>query len=299
MLNNEVLDNANVQGLFYLGLSAAFLTAICWTLSASIYKKGEVFAGSLTGGLARGWLSLAFLMALAWTLRENPLSNVTTELLLLTLVSTVTGLIASDTLYIYTIRRIGLSCAVPIASTSLVFSAFINWLALGIELTLPILMGTMLIMLGIWFISADSNLLRADPIGLALAVLGAVLWSVSVYFLTLISYTHSSLGVNFWRVLWLALFSVPSVTYHTIKDSDRGIKLLLFMGLGGVLALGLGWWSFTYALQTVGPERTVPIAFLSTIFSILVGKRVFKERAGLRKFVGVALAFLGTFFVSM
>jgi len=285
--------------LFYLGVSAALLTAACWTLSAFIYKKGEIYAGSFKGCLARGFLSFISFTLIISFYRADVFSDLSLSFLILTLLSAVTGFLISDFLYIFTIRRIGLSCAVPLASTSIAFSALINSLFLNIGLTASVLVGTILITTSIWLISADSRLLQTDAFGFFMAILGALFWSVSIYFLTLACYIASDLKVNFWRIFWLFLFSIPFTIHGVYKNPRRELRVTFLMGLGGVLAISLGWWFFTYAVQTVGPERAVPLSFLYLIFSVFIGRRILKEKATYRKFAGALIAIIGAYFVSV
>jgi DME family drug/metabolite transporter len=177
------------------------------------------------------------------------------EVVVVVVVSGFVGLGVGDTLYMIGLKSVGVAQAVPLAATYPLFSLLWASLLLGQAVTALAVAGTVVILLGIWFLSlekGDSTIHfrgKAVAWGVAASLLTAVVWSVSI---TLMDFAVSMPGVvngleaNYavvtvriagMALLMLALAPLLDREHGFLKLSRKAVVLLC---VGGLVANGVG-----------------------------------------------------------
>ena len=142
-----------------IGQLMALSTAICWTISAILYKKVLVSTRALSANIVRSVsTSLILLSTLAVTGNLGILVDLPFNAALLAAASGFAGLVLGDTLYLISLKTIGVARAVPITCTYPLFNFALTVLLQGEEITWLVLLGAIAIVLGIGF-SSNPNLL--------------------------------------------------------------------------------------------------------------------------------------------
>jgi len=238
------------------------------------------------------------------------LTSLSLEAVVLTFLSGIIGLGVADTLYMVSLKLLGVAKAVPITCTYPLFSLLLAAFLWGENVTYQVVVGTVAIVLGIWFVSRGKSKNHAEtsgktPVkGVVAAIATAALWSVSISVMNMaigekpgLDY---ALAVNTLRVLVVALLMLTSMP---ITDRDFGFvkmdkKTVLSVFAGGVVALGLGWFFLAYSFALNTPEsRAVPISSTTPLFSTLLAMAFLKEKVTVKNISGSVLIVLGIFLI--
>ena len=290
------------------GELAALGAALCWTLSAALYKVALSDAKPVSANISRCISTTIFLVAcLVVTRRLGYLITLQNHALILAGLSGVVGLCIGDTMYMLSLKLIGVSRAVPVTCVYPLFTMFFETVFLGENVTPFLLMSAIIIVVGIWLISREndksSNLTRGFLFkGVSVALATAVVWSISIILmdnaqkLSELPVVDGALVVNAVRMfattsLFLALSPLIDRRFLFAKLKRR---TWIILALGGIVALGLGWFLLTVSLSYIQPSRAVPISSISPLFATLFGALLLKEKVTLKIFIGSVMVVLGT-----
>lgn len=291
-----------------LGELAALGAALCWTISAALYKKALSDSKPIPANISRCISTTIFLAGcLVATGRLGALITLQTYPLVLAALSGVIGLCLGDTMYMSSLELIGVSKAVPITCTYPLFTMLLEIFFLGGKVTPFLLLGAISIVVGIWLISRrkdkSSNMVRGALLkGVSVALFTAVVWSVSIILmdnaqkLSELPVADAALIVNSVRLfattsVFLALSPLIEPHFRFTRIDRRTWTIL---ALGGIVALGLGWFLLTVSLSYIQPSRAVPISSISPFFAILFGALLLKEKVTVKIFTGSVMVVLGT-----
>jgi DME family drug/metabolite transporter len=293
-----------------IGEFAALGAAVSWTVSALLYKKALSETKPVSANIVRLTLTsvvlLVFLVAagLIGVLKSMPMSVV-----VLACVSGVIGLGLGDTLYMISLKMIGVARAVPVTCTYPLFN--LVWVAVfaGEPITWSVALGAVVIVLGVWLLSLQE---KGDALsvqrkvlgkGLAVALVTALLWSVSIAMMGLaVNETRTlndAFAINAVRVFAIAVsFAVaaPFVdkSLGFLKMRKRTVVTLV---VGGIVALGLGWFLLNYSFLDTSQSRAVPISSATPLFSTLAGVLLLHEKVNGKIALGSILIVAGIFMI--
>lgn len=291
-----------------LGEIAALGAAVCWALSAALYKVALSDTNPVSANISRCISTTIFLVAcLIVAGRVGDLVTLQPYTLTLAGLSGVIGLCLGDTMYMMSLKSIGVSRAVPITCTYPLFTMFFEAVFLGGNITLFLLTSGILIVVGIWLISREkdklSNCMRGFSVrGVSVALITAVVWSISIILmdnaqrLSELPLADSALVVNAVRMLatttaFLLLSPIIDRRFHFARLKRR---TWVFLALGGIVALGLGWFLLTASFSYIQASRAVPISSISPLFATFLGVLLLKEKVTLEIVIGSVMIVFGT-----
>jgi transporter family protein len=129
------------------------LTVIFWGAAAIFDKLALGKAMPLNGLMARQFiLSGVLLLGALGSGRLTQLATLEGRSILLFALSGICGGLIALWTYYHALRLGGASLVVPIAATYPLITAFLSWVVLGENLTLPRIIGTGFIVLGVWLV---------------------------------------------------------------------------------------------------------------------------------------------------
>jgi len=291
-----------------IGELASLGAALCWTVSAALYKVALSDAKPVSANISRCISTTVFFIAcLGATGRLQYLATLRVDSLLLAGLSGAVGLCVGDTLYMLSLKLIGVSRAVPVTCTYPLFTMLFTALFFSEQITLSVLLGAVLIVVGIWLISQEkgkSSEMAGNVLfkGVFVGFVAAVVWAVSIAFmdealaLSELAILDAAFVVNTVRLL-ATTFSLLAIS----PFFDRQFSFLrlkrrtwIILALGGIVALGLGWVLLAVSLLDIPASYAVPISSVSPLFATLFGAFLLKERVTTRIFVGSVSIVLGT-----
>ena len=298
----------NADVIKVIGEITALTAAFCWTISPVLYKVALSDAKPISANIARSISTTIFLLAcLGVSGRLWDLATLRADSLLLAGLSGIIGLCLGDTMYMLSLTLIGVSRTVPISSVYPLFTMLFAAMFLGERVTSFLLLGTVVIIVGIWLVSQErtgsSDVTRGVLYkGVFIALASAVVWSVSIIFMDYALEFSQLAAFDAALVVNLARMSTTSLLFLALSPFiDRRFlfmklkrKTWIILASAGIIALGLGWVLLAVSFSLIEASRSVPISSVSPLFATLIGAFFLKEKVTLRIFVGSVLIVLGT-----
>ena len=283
-----------------IGEFAALGAAISWAIAPILYRNALANTNPISANIIRcvtnGIVLTVFLVAFGLV---NILASLPPWIMIITIVSGVIGLGVADTLYMLGLKIIGVSRAVPLASTYPLFGLIWAIGLLGQPLSYSAITGAAIILLSIWLLSRknDAELSTHNRktviIGIAVSLSTAVIWSVSLTLMNIVvSSSSSDLGTNYAIVtLRIASLALLFTAFSPLIDKRHGFlriskKAIVVLCLGGLIANGLGWILMNYSFLLIPQTIAVPISSTSPLFATLTGFLLFREKATLWTILG-------------
>jgi DME family drug/metabolite transporter len=215
-----------------------------------------------------------------------------------------------DTLYMVSLKLIGVARAVPITCTYPLFSLLLAVFLQGQAVTLQVVLGAFVIVFGIWLLTEEETggdrLQRAVMVrGVAAAVATAVVWSVSIAMIDMAvtlpetGTLDSALAINTFRVVAVAVFLLVSAPVADrglsfLKMQKKTVATLIF---AGVVALALGWFFLAYSFLLIPEAQAVPISSTSPLFATVSGIVFLHERLTAKNVAGSIMIVIGIFLI--
>jgi drug/metabolite transporter (DMT)-like permease len=289
-----------------IGELAALGAAVSWTISALFYRKAlegakpisaNIIRLAVTGGL--------LLLVVAIVGRLGVLTGISMELFVLAAVSGIIGLGIGDTLYLVSLKSIGVSRAVPLTCIYPLFSLLWAVLVFGEQITVTVALGAIVIVLGVLFLSrspqTNAREGRKALLGVVIAVATALLWSVSISLMNLAVKEVPDLDhafiVSTVRVAAIGglMLAVSPIIDRRMGFLRMGRKTAAASIVGGVFALGVGWFLLSYSFTLTSQAISVPISSTTPLFSTLAAVLLLREKATVRNSLGSIMIVLGIF----
>jgi len=293
-----------------IGELAALGAAVSWTISATLYRKALQEAKPISANIVRLTCTIAVLLLfLAAIGRFGVLMSLPTDVVALACISGIIGLGFGDTLYMSSLKLMGVARTVPITCTYPLFNLLWAVFLVGEPVTLPVVLGAVTIVFGIWLLSqgkkANANEVQSKIFvkGVTSALATAIVWSVSITMINMaVKETPDldhALAINTVRV---AAIAVSLLASSFIIDRDLGFlkvqrKTLVALIAGGIVALGFGWFFLTYSFIETLESRAVPISSTTPLFSTLAGIVLLHEKATARNALGSVIIVVGIFLI--
>jgi DME family drug/metabolite transporter len=293
-----------------IGELAALGAAICWTASAVLYKGALAETNPLSANTVRCFgTSIFLILCLTFMGRIAVLASLSAYMVFLACVSGLIGLGLGDTLYMFSLKILGVARAVPITCTYPLFS--LVWAALfaGENVTPPVVFAALAIVLGIWLLSQEgetdmAKMQRSLPVrGVFIALVTAVVWSISISMVNLAMKEAPSLehafAINTLRIVALAAFLLvfTPIAQRGFKFLKMRRKTVVTLLVGGIIALGLGWFLLALSFSYIPESHAVPISSTTPLFSTLSGIAFLREKVTAKVAVGSIIIVLGTFLI--
>lgn len=294
-------------GLSALGSALAF--ALGSTFTTSLSQRMSVF--SLNGWRAF-FSSLLFLLALVGLGKWGDLAHMPVSAMIAFLGSLLIGMALGGTLYVQSLKIIGLSRAMPIVSTQPLFASLIAILLLGEALSWGLVFSTPLVIVGVWLLALPPERAslgkgaaggqanpRAVLLGVGMALATALSWAVASSLIKSAVAQADLLAANLFRMGILAFillgFAGPRRSAAELRGLDgKGLAMLLIAAL---LENGASSSLYIFAVRESGVARTAVLSATAPLFSLPLGLILLKERITAKKVLGTLACTLGIAFV--
>jgi DME family drug/metabolite transporter len=291
-----------------IGELAALGAAVSWTASALLYGEALRRTKPIPANIMRlSCTSAVLLLILAVAAHLSP-SGLTAETAVLAALSGIVGLSVGDTLYMVSLKLIGVTRAVPITCTYPLFNFIWATFLIGEKPTLPLILGAVIIFLGVWLLSREDKTdhqqhSRPVSTGVAAALAAAILWSISIATMDIAIRQTPSLNDAFTvNTVRTAAAALLLLTLSPLIDKPHGFtrlqkKTAATLTLGGLVALGIGWFLLAYSFLGIPESQAVPISSTTPLFSTLIGVTLLREKATSENILGSIIVVVGIFLV--
>lgn len=182
-----------------IGETAALLASLLWAMAAVLYRKALQKIEPLMANLIRSTFGAAFMLLLYLTVKGPDISVAITPLLYI-IIGGIVGLGIGDLLFLGSLKHCGVARAVPVASTYPFFTMVISATLLNEIIDASMVLGTVLIVLGIWLLHENEEE-PTHSIGILLALGTAVSWATAI--------TITALGLRYVDPLLATAIRLP------------------------------------------------------------------------------------------
>jgi drug/metabolite transporter (DMT)-like permease len=207
------------------------------------------------------------------------------------------------TLY-FTFQNVGLtytlaSNAGVIVAAAPMFTAIVSFFMISkSSLHKNFIIGFLITMVGVVIISFNGNyILKLNPLGDILMVMGTVAWAFYCNLLTLAGSTKIPLIQRTRKVFFYGLLFLIPVLFFT--DFHFGLhrfldpKILLNVMFLALAASAISFLTWNYAVSTLGPVKTATYIYFSPIVTVITSIVILHEPFTLISFLGTAFIIIG------
>ncbi|MEM3551474.1 MAG: DMT family transporter, partial [Candidatus Bathyarchaeia archaeon] len=189
-------------------------------------------------------------------------------------------------------------------SWRVLWAVFLN----GEKIVLPVVMGAVLIVLGVWLLSIEKKSSvetqgRIPVKGVILALAAALAWSISILLVNLAVKISSNMehvfAVNALRIWAAAIFllALSPMLDRNFEFIKVKMRVLIALLVGGIIAIGAGWFLLALSFLYIPESQAVPISSTTPFFSTLFGIAFLHEKVTLKVFFGSILIVFGIFLI--
>jgi len=291
--------------MLILGIIAALVAAFSWAISAGFYKRGAQHVSPIAANLIRIIPPLIVLAVGALLLNLYAIIPFLSSCQLwLIFGSSLFAFVLGDALYFVTIQNIGVSRGVPLTAIYPLFVLVFQVLFLAQPISLLMIPAALITVVGVAILShqlgtstdADQALARRTKwIGVGAAIGTALCWSISILFLSEVLQTTNLVLVAVIRLVIAFIILTPLVIGQRLiqKQAPLSQRQLLYLGIGGLFALCLGYLAFALSLQLLDTTSAALLSSLTPLFAAVIGWRSLQERLDVKTVIGIIACFIG------
>ncbi len=280
-----------------LGELLTILSAMIWALSSVFYKAGLKTMKPTTVNTIRPIVALFFLVGVIIITGDfKDISNLTTRDIIYIFLSTISGVVIGDLLYMFSLRTVGIARAYPISNTYPLFTILMAGLFLGEIITFKLISGAILIIIAIFLISEKDFELDIKK-GVIFALGASFFWGTSMIIMKLAMSTVNPIVFSTIRMGIFAFFLLLYTMRYEKIEFTKVNRSWIIVAIGGILDLGVGIPLFLEALKYIDASRAAPLNGTAPIFAIIFTILFTKEKVTSRIIFGVILSFLGVLII--
>jgi drug/metabolite transporter, DME family len=288
---------------------AALGGALTWAISSVLLTRINRKVHVMGIGLVRCiTASLFFFTLLPFVGGASAFAGVDFRAVVGLMISVLLVLAVGDSIFLVAAKRVGMVRAMPISMTYPLFTFLLAALFLGERITLPIGLGALLILAGVYLLSSGPRAapvasgMKADVWGVVLALLAAICWAGGTVVLTPFSKEINAVAANCIRQPAAALFFLlvmpKGTAFRQLAATSR--KEFAILIAGGVIGSGVGALLYIWSLRYAGASISSVLSAASPVFStplsiVLLGEQInYRIVAGTCSIIaGVWLVILG------
>lgn len=309
-----------------LGLGLAFTAALAWGSGSTLFKVGiKNDIKPLVATFLRGLLAVPLLIIISILIYGfNSLLNVFQGMNVVYLLLSALFVTLGDFFSLIAMKNVDISITQPISSIYPIITTFIL-LVFALEvITILIVVGTILNVLGVLVISYFTNRKSKKNFfehsvdkkedgkdftakGITFSLLAASFWGFTIIMTKLLLLDPHVKVVSVLAIRnGLMVLSMFIVSYVTALKNGLEIKQEFFpsyrdsliLMLGGIVMWAIGGVSFFTAVNIIGAGRSTPISAISPFVVLLLSGIFLKEKIKYVQIFGVLLIVIGSILLS-
>ena len=268
-------------------------------MAAVFYKKG-IGAGAIPAVLIRTFFAMLFLFILFLVIRGGHFEFTLMGFIFLN-IGGLFRLILGGAAYMKGLENISVSRFIPILFTFPLLTILLSAILLKEKIRPEVVIGTILIVTGIWILSRGHSTAGEKNIrlGVSVAVLAAFLYSFSI--------VATKTGLKDVDPFQSALISmpVPLALLYLYYSMNKGVKTIfkfkketyILLGLGGIVGMGFGSYFFFVSLTMIGAAKATSLAAITPVLSSLIALVTLKEKLNMTLLLGTGATIAGIWII--
>ncbi|MEM2080018.1 MAG: DMT family transporter, partial [Nitrososphaerota archaeon] len=197
--------------------------ALCWAAGANLYKVGLRSMSPIKLNLVRSCAAAILLLVFVLVLDKSKYFLLLyTPSAVYLIAASLIGWALGDTLYLISLKHIGVSHAVPLTYSYPLFLVPLSIFVLREQLTPNIAVGTVLIVLAVWLLSGQKKLQLegSTKLGFIAGILTAICWALGVTLFKLIVEVFDPVFAAFFKILIVLPFLAAYLKILGHQDSS-------------------------------------------------------------------------------
>jgi drug/metabolite transporter (DMT)-like permease len=268
-------------------------------MAAVFYKKG-IGAGAIPAVLIRTFFAMVFLLVFFLIIRGGHFDFTLVGFLFLN-IGGLFRLILGGAAYMKGLENISVSRFIPILFTFPLLTILLSALLLKETIRTEVVMGTVLIVIGIWVLGSGKSTIGEKNIklGVSVAVIAAFLYSFSI--------VATKTGLKDVDPFQSALISmpVPLILLYLYYSRNKGVMTIfkfkkeayILLGLGGIVGMGFGSYFFFVSLTKIGAAKATGLAAITPVLSSLIALFTLKEKLNVTLVLGTCATIAGIWII--
>jgi len=290
----------------YWGEISALLGALFSAVGNTLYRLSSEEMDLISISLIRNILGFPFFMAIFVLGRDfTTLFNLDGSIILLLVLSVIFSITIGDFAYLAAQHYVGVSRAAPITNLTPLITLFEAFILLGESLTEDIFVGTLLVCLGVVFITRPSTNQEAEPrefkhrkLGYGLAFMTPVFWSGGYLVLRVAMSEIDTISANvvryFFAILFMGMVSIGSGSMRKIRTYRRQFKIVVFASFFNIMLGSLFWLE---SIKYAGASRAATLGATAPMFALPLSMLLLDESISWKLVMGTVLTLLGIWLV--
>jgi DME family drug/metabolite transporter len=210
-------------------------------------------------------------------------------------------LILGGAAYMKGLENISVSRFIPILFTFPLLTILLSAFLLKETIRAEVVIGTVLIVIGIWILSRGKSTIGEKNIklGISVAVLAA--------FLNAFSIVATKTGLKYVDPFQSALISMPKplvllYLYYSMKKGAKTIfkfnkEAYILLGLGGIVGMGFGSYFFFVSLTKIGAAKATGLGAITPVLSSIIALVTLKEKLNMALILGTSATIAGIWII--
>ncbi|TFG30688.1 DMT family transporter [Candidatus Thorarchaeota archaeon] len=288
-----------------IGSLIGLFTSFLWAISTNVYKSQSAEATPLAISALKMWAALVFMSVIVYLPFRTTPFYVPYNSLIYLIGSVTIGLVIGDLVYLISQERIGVSYAFPLANIYPILTYVIAVFLVSEEIIASRFIGIVIAVIGVTIISREQATrkrregdLKTDILGLGLAFLAAICWSLGSVFLQIGVEGVDPIDANFVRMLFGGAIFIPlflgAVQRGMPLPSKKSAKIII---VAGFLGMTMGSLLYTYTVKLIGASIAALLGSTSPLFALPISILILKEKFNRRSIFGAILTVLGVMLV--
>jgi drug/metabolite transporter (DMT)-like permease len=292
------------------GILLSLLTCCCWG-STSVCMRGLTKIDSYDMSVLRAVGCFIASLALAVFFSSfSSLGAVPLKVLFVFIPMVLFNNIIGDVFLFLSLHTLGVARGSAISSTYPVVVAIASAIFFGEKLTLPVVAGTLLVVVGVMCLcQKDGPKIPVSVKGLTYAILASLFWGLGIMCTKdLVANGLTPDEVTFGRSVLFMIFALILWLIKYVKLDTSGKKTCMaailsrrsWLGvLAGFLSLGCGTWFYSSAIEYIPISVATPICAANPLLATIAAYFIFDEKLRLVQWLGVVLAIAGSITVAL
>lgn len=289
-----------------IGVGLGFASAFIWATTSLAIKAQSDRIDTSSFNAFRMFVAMLFVFALLpFFGGVQAIAQMPVNATLLLAISSVIGIAVGDTIYFWSMTKIGAARALPISGTYPLFTWALAVPILGEKITLNAMLGTVLVLVGVYFLAPKTETTihsdaRMERWGMVGALVAAALWAIATMMLKIgIDQAPHVIVVNAIRLPVAALASALITHRQRGFAAWRGYnrKSLPMLIALSIYSTGIGMIIWTLTVDFAGAARAALINTAAPIIGVPLSAIFLKERVTPKIVAGTLLSMVGIWFI--
>ena len=287
----------------FLGITFGILSAFLFAVQNVLFKSQKDGISPTAANTIKIWIGLAFVALIVVLPLRPPTAAIPFDTVLILAISVLFGAAFGDLAYLTSQNRVGVSVAFPIAHTFPVFTYFFAMLAFGEQFYVTRLVGIVLAVLGVLFVSKQENAGKEpdeildkglDRIGIALAVLTSIMLAIATLLIQVGLTEIDPIDGQLVRMFFGSLMMVPIfILSRKQGDSLPTRKVTKVIVIGSLFGFAFASLFFVASIKYVGATISAVVGTTAPLFALPLSFSHLKEHITSKVVLGTVIAVIG------